>query len=218
MTLPPVAGLILAGGKSKRMGFDKGLIPANGLPQVRYLYRLLSRWVTPVFVSVGPGSGDEPAYAGMRVVRDPVEEGGPLAGIVRGHEEVPESALIIVAVDMFGLDDAFVAYLLETRLRAVSSHTKGSEDGGSPSRFITALEGTRNIGSTCLPEFLCAVWEPLLLNQATAAFSSGERRPHRVIQCADMCLVPRRGFRVFNLNTPDDLRSYKSSPAKEEFV
>jgi len=45
-------GLVLSGGKSTRMGTDKGLIKYHGVPQREYLYDLLSQVCEETFISL----------------------------------------------------------------------------------------------------------------------------------------------------------------------
>ena len=45
-------GLVLSGGKSTRMGTDKGLIEYHGLPQREHLYHLLSKVCERTFISL----------------------------------------------------------------------------------------------------------------------------------------------------------------------
>ncbi len=46
-----VNGLILAGGKSQRMGQDKGLLTYHGKTQIDYCFEILSEYVDEVFIS-----------------------------------------------------------------------------------------------------------------------------------------------------------------------
>ena len=45
-------GLILSGGRSTRMGNDKGLISYHGLPQREYLYQLAANFCEDTFLSI----------------------------------------------------------------------------------------------------------------------------------------------------------------------
>ncbi len=83
-----VAGFILAGGASSRMGRDKGLLDFSGVPLILHTARLLEPLVAEVTVV---GSPARYASLGLRVVADadltqvhdkPEKIGmGPLAGI-----------------------------------------------------------------------------------------------------------------------------------------
>ena len=45
-------GLVLSGGKSTRMGTDKGLITYHGIPQREYIYKLLEEVCDATFLSI----------------------------------------------------------------------------------------------------------------------------------------------------------------------
>ena len=58
---PPLRGLVLAGGTSRRMGRDKAAIVIDGQTLLQRAVSLLSHHVSDVFVSVRPDQQDDPA-------------------------------------------------------------------------------------------------------------------------------------------------------------
>ncbi|MCB1934435.1 MAG: molybdenum cofactor guanylyltransferase, partial [Nitrosomonas sp.] len=97
----PLYGLILAGGKSTRMGCDKGaLVYHNGKDQVRYLYDVLSQFVAQVFVSVRGKQRSQSHLQGYNVIEDVRNIDSPLNGILSAMDRFPEAGWLVVAVDM----------------------------------------------------------------------------------------------------------------------
>ena len=95
-----LSGLILAGGRSSRMGRDKGGLV---LPDGRTLLRrqtdiLRAAGATTLFASVKRGTGVD--LPGVTLVHDRVAEAGPIAGIAAGLRAAPAGLVIVVAVDM----------------------------------------------------------------------------------------------------------------------
>ncbi len=80
----PLAGLILAGGEGRRMGWaDKALMLLQGKPLLAHLLERLSPQITPIALSA---NGDPERFAGLCsvVLRDEIPDQGPLAGILAG--------------------------------------------------------------------------------------------------------------------------------------
>jgi molybdopterin-guanine dinucleotide biosynthesis protein A len=93
-----MAGLVLCGGRSSRMGRDKALIEIEGEPLVRRVARLLAEAASPVILA--PGRPGRLGELGLAEVEDERPDSGPLAGIVAGLAASPTRLLAVVAVDM----------------------------------------------------------------------------------------------------------------------
>ncbi len=80
-----VAGILLAGGRSQRMGRDKATLPWHGSTLARRALGLLARVAEPPVVVVCAPGQELPALPGwVQVVRDPEPGLGPLAGLAAG--------------------------------------------------------------------------------------------------------------------------------------
>jgi molybdopterin-guanine dinucleotide biosynthesis protein A len=86
-------GFVLAGGRSRRMGEDKGRLNWHGQPLVRYQWQRLNGLVPPTVVL-----GGDYADLGLPGVLDAHAGEGPLGAIVTALGESP--AALILAVDM----------------------------------------------------------------------------------------------------------------------
>ncbi len=78
-----VAGILLTGGQSRRMGTDKATLLVSGENLSARLGRLLAA-VTQVAIEVGPGS------SGLSAVQEDPPGGGPLAALVAGLRALEE--------------------------------------------------------------------------------------------------------------------------------
>lgn len=93
-----IAGLIVCGGASTRMGRDKALLEVEGERLVDRVYARLRTVADPILFATGtPGRlGPLPGPE----VADPIPETGPLGAIAAGLAVAPASLLAVAAVDM----------------------------------------------------------------------------------------------------------------------
>jgi molybdopterin-guanine dinucleotide biosynthesis protein A len=122
-----VAGFILAGGASSRMGRDKGLLDFGGVPLILHTARLLEPLVAEVTVV---GSPARYASLGLRVIADAepaqVHDStqkiglGPLAGIATALSVTQQPWNLIVACDLPYLSQKWIGCLLARALRSHS--------------------------------------------------------------------------------------------------
>jgi molybdopterin-guanine dinucleotide biosynthesis protein A len=91
------SAVVLAGGRSRRMGRDKASLPFGDETLLQRVVRLVAPRVAEVVV-VGHGAATLPAT--VRVVADQVEGEGPLAGLVTGLDAIASPRAVLVACDM----------------------------------------------------------------------------------------------------------------------
>jgi molybdenum cofactor guanylyltransferase len=106
------AGIVLAGGRSARMGRPKAWLDWHGSTLLRRVCGLVARGVSgPVVVVRAPGQALPPLPPEIRVVDDEREGRGPLQGLLAGLEAVDEAEAIafVAATDVPFLHPRFVA-------------------------------------------------------------------------------------------------------------
>jgi molybdopterin-guanine dinucleotide biosynthesis protein A len=181
--------LVLAGGKSSRMGQNKALLPVHGIPQYAHLLDLLSHHATAVFISCKAGQESTYPATGARYLTDAPETAGPLAGIMAAFAYDPHAAWLVVACDLVLLDDDVLAELMRAR---------------QPQRVATCFRS----GFDSLPEPLVAIWEPNAVLPIIQARAEGLQCPRKILMRSDVCLVDASDtLKLSNANTPEDLRS-----------
>lgn len=101
------SAVILAGGKSSRMGCDKAWLEIGGQSLLaRQIELARVAGTTEVFIS-GRGDADYSAF-GRRVLQDRFQNVGPLAGIERALDVIATPLLLVLAVDMPEMNAAFL--------------------------------------------------------------------------------------------------------------
>ena len=97
-------GLILTGGQSRRMGFDKALIETQGQSQLSKTYNLMEQKLTKVFVSVREDQKQDNMRSQYPLISDIYTNLGPLAGILSAMKKYPKVSWLVVACDLLNLD------------------------------------------------------------------------------------------------------------------
>ena len=94
------SAVVLAAGRSTRMGSDKAILPAADGRAMweRQGSVLQAAGATEIFISARPEQAWVPA--GVAVVRDARADAGPLAGIVAALERAAHGHLMVLAVDL----------------------------------------------------------------------------------------------------------------------
>jgi molybdopterin-guanine dinucleotide biosynthesis protein A len=104
------SAVILAGGKSSRMGRDKAWLEVGSQPLLaRQIQLARESGAAEVFIS-GHADADYTAFGG-RVLRDKFAGAGPLAGIERALEAATSPLLLVLAVDLPEMNVEFLRRL-----------------------------------------------------------------------------------------------------------
>jgi molybdenum cofactor guanylyltransferase len=191
-----VTGVLLAGGKSRRMGEDKRFILVGqqtlfdrSLTVLRELFEV----VYVVIAQDGP-----PLQADVPVVRDLIPDCGSLGGLYTGLRLAKTQHIFVVACDMPFLAPHVIRHIVQL---------KDSADIVI-SRWATRLQPTHAVYSrNCLP----VIEEMMTLHN---------RKIHSMISHPSLrvCVVPETEIRhidhegrsMFNINTPSDLEQARS--------
>jgi molybdopterin-guanine dinucleotide biosynthesis protein A len=186
MTAPPLFGLVLAGGASRRMGQDKATLAYHGKSQLQWSFDSLHEFCERTFVSVRPEQRNESTRAALPQIVD-LEPGiGPIAGINAALTTHPDVAWLVLACDLPFLSRATLQNLVAQRDRArIATAYRSSHDG--------------------LPEPLCAIWEPSSAARVSEWIASGKECPRKLLINSDVALLDQIDTRALdNVNTPQE--------------
>lgn len=192
---PKLYGLILTGGKSTRMGNDKGLIAYHGKPQREHLYGLARSFCDKVYYSAREDQLDSfPENA--HVIIDKNDYRGPFNGILSAHKKHAEVAWLVLACDLPLLDKVGLSELVGQR---------------NPEQYATAFS-KRDSG---LPEPLIAIWEPRALQGAMTYLETAESScPRKFLINSDIRLVvPSSEEQLYNANSMEEYQLAKKKLA-----
>lgn len=180
-------GLILAGGKSSRMGSDKGVLVYHGKPQREHLFDLLQKFCKKVYLSC---KSNETVPHHLNPITDTLDIDSPLNGIISAFKTDPTTAWLAIAVDMPLVDEPIIRYLLAHR---------------DPLNIATCFLDSDGK----LPEPMCTVWEPHAFPLLQDFIKTGNVSPRKFLQenNAKLLRVPDKRA-LININSPEDLNNF----------
>jgi molybdopterin-guanine dinucleotide biosynthesis protein A len=182
-----LAGFVLAGGRSRRMGQDKALLPYRGQPLAAYLAEIVSRVADPVHLIGDPAlcSG-----LGYPVFEDDIPGCGPAGGVFTALCHSPAEWNLIVACDM--------PQITEQLLRALTQHAAQNTIG----------DCIVPVGPDGEPEPLCALYHQRCRPAFERAISEKRLRMRDLVAELRPELVrhPAAATCFANVNTPADWR------------
>lgn len=193
--MPGVAGFVLAGGKSLRMGQDKAFVSWEGQTLLHRALEVVGAVASPVRIV-----GGKVQFAGYGdVVEDVFPDRGPLGGIHAALRATDEDLNLVLAVDLPLVTPKLLSYLVER------------------ARDTAAVVTLPRLGPGWEP--LCAVYRRPFAEVAENALREGRNtvhsllHPHGVLAVEEEDLAdagfPSALFR--NINTIQDLEALAGS-------
>jgi molybdenum cofactor guanylyltransferase len=215
------AGIVLAGGRSSRMGTPKAALEWHGSTLLYRTVSIVARATSgPVVVVRAPGQDLPDLPRGTLVVDDPCEGKGPVQGIAAGLAALAgqAEAAFISSTDLPFLHPAFVRRVVRGLGRA------RSEDGAVPDVCLPVARG--------YPQPLAAAYRVALAGTAGRLVKEGRLRPAFLFE---ECMVSRLNDAALkadsvlatldpeldslvNVNEPADYTAARARPAPEVTV
>jgi molybdenum cofactor guanylyltransferase len=185
------SAIILAGGKSSRMGSPKCLLPFDGEPLIAHLVHRLRSLFVEVIVVAAPEQ-ELPTLA-VKLVRDEVAFQGPVGGIYYGLQAASEDTCFVTACDVPFLNLSTVEFLLAAR--------------GAADVAVAHWDGRL--------QPLFAVYRRSVLPFLKQQLAAGELRPTllyekvatKIVSAAQLSGVDAQGLSFININLPQDYQS-----------
>jgi molybdenum cofactor guanylyltransferase len=189
------ASIILAGGRSTRMGSNKALLPLPGKERLTFIEQLVST-LTPLCaetILVARDAADAANYTlpGIQIVTDKVPDQGPLMGLYSGLSAIHMQRALVVAVDMPFILPALVTFLL-------SQPQSGS--------LLVPLVNN-------VPQVLLALYPRAILPLIEQLLQQGRHDPRSLLDVALVQYIEETQLRsidpdlrsFININTPEEL-------------
>lgn len=178
-------GLVLAGGKSIRMGADKSKIHWHGKEQSLYMADMLQKFCSDVYISCRNDQQQE-INGEYKTISDTFIGMGPMGGLLSAFCKLPDTAWLVVACDLPLVDEQLLAQLISKR---------------NISCIATAFQNSENE----MPEPLIAVWEPKAYPVLLQFLSQGITCPRKVLMNNEVNLIQaEQAEKLTNVNTEAD--------------
>lgn len=186
-----LTGVVLMGGQSSRMGFDKSIVSIDG----QYLYQHAAEKLKPfcdqIILSINQGQLKTITYE-YPVVIDKYEAEGPMGGILSCYES-GYFPLLILAVDMINIKPNDIKKLL--------THQYSNEANCS---MYYSVENQRY-------EPMLSLWTNAGLQRLKTSFDHGERSFQRFLKNENVNIYNIEDQTSFiNINTKEELSSWKA--------
>jgi len=196
-----VTGILLAGGKSRRMGEDKRFLLIGEHTLFERTLAVLQSIFQTVCVVIAQDS--PPLEAGVvPVVRDLVAGCGSLGGLYTGLKHAHEEYVFVVACDMPFLNPTLVRHMVSLKDKADIVMVR-LEEGLQPTH---ALYSRR-----CLPVIEGMLHARQLKIQSLATHPSLHAR---LVSESELRMIDHEGLSFINVNTPADLDAARMRHAR----
>jgi molybdopterin-guanine dinucleotide biosynthesis protein A len=190
-----ICAVILAGGKSSRMGFNKALLNVDGQPLIRVLIDRLLPLTSQILISSNDAVSFE--FLNLPIIPDYYREQGPLAGLHAAMTRHVRQLYVVIACDLPNLKQSLLRHLISV-IEGFDAAIPRSHDGLA--HPLCAL-----YRRTCLPQI-----EDSLQRGANTVIETFLNNSLR-IRWVDPGEGRFKDTDLANLNTPEDLHSLQFS-------
>lgn len=186
----PLRALILAGGRSERMGMDKAMISYHGVPQFEYLINQFKSLGIEVSLSCREDQVSLFQEKNVDLIVDRFSEIGAVGGIASALALHDNSAFFVVACDMPAVNAEVIQELLSQRdVHAVATGFYNDEK-----KWI---------------EPLCTIWEPSSLSVIMQELALNKTCPRKMLMSQKVKMVtPSSPSFVANANRPEEMQDW----------
>ncbi|ABK66836.1 molybdenum cofactor guanylyltransferase [Mycobacterium avium subsp. hominissuis] len=191
-----LAGIVLAGGESRRMGRDKATLPGprGAATLLEYVVGVLTQRCDPIFVMAAPGQPLPEVSA--RIIRDEIRGQGPLPATGRGLRAAAEAGAryaFVCAVDMPLLSPELIDDLVH-----LATETNAE--------VVLPWDGRSH--------YLASLYRTDLAERIDRLVAGGARSMRALIDASDaqQIVLPESRF-LANVNTEADLRALAQARA-----
>jgi molybdopterin-guanine dinucleotide biosynthesis protein A len=179
--IAPVRGLVLAGGKSSRMGQNKTQLVYHGKAQRDYVVDILENNLLQTFISVA----QDQKISTHDYIQDKFVGLGAFGAICSAFQHDPNKAWLAVATDLPFVTEELIKLLLQKR---------------NSKKTATAIKGK----SKEFVEPLITIYEPKAYPILLSYLAQGYSCPRKVLINSDVEIVEVDDALIRNINTPEE--------------
>ncbi|MEZ6032528.1 MAG: molybdenum cofactor guanylyltransferase [Planctomycetaceae bacterium] len=197
ITNDQLAGIVLCGGSSRRMGQEKYQLPFLGETLLQRICRIVRPEVSKILIVAAANQQIPLLGSPVEILRDDIPDAGPLAGIAQALSYLQTSDDSSAAGFFTSCD---VPLLRATVIKCLRTHLSDEYDAVV-------------IGDSGFAWPLCAVYRITAADTAAELIRSGERRASVLAENLHTCWLPLDAIRevdpdlesLMNCNTPADV-------------
>lgn len=191
-------GVLLCGGKSLRMGNDKGMITLQSITWAQHVHAILTTICNATVISVNEEQypNYKNIFSANKITIDNTDlfVYGPLKGILSVHLKYPFEDLLVLACDMIDMNAAILKNLLKER-------------GDNIDKDVWVYKNDDRV------EPLCGIYSSKALEKIIALLKADQLTKHSMLfaleQLNTHCITLKEEWKPAfkNYNTPDDLKT-----------
>ncbi len=177
-----ISGIIIAGGKSRRMGFDKTQIKHRQQTFLMHAIKLLENFTDDIIIST-----NRPIQTPYKQIPDTIKDIGPMGGLYTCLSQIKTSTALVIPADMPLLNTKVIAYLLKQ---------------SNPKLLLNLLEIDQQ------PQMLTGLYHKNIIPYLTKLIEQKNYRLRSLLRQMPAKLIPADSFRdnLLNVNTPNELK------------